>query len=237
MTEEELKKAKEELEKKQKEVEEKEKLLAETDKKKKEKEIEKFPEEAQKIIKELREENANRRVKNKEIEEKATKMEKQFTELQDKLTKVFGGGKETEEKPEELAAKLKKETEKVKNQQRFISLAYENNIKKENIDYFRYLVEQSERTLTDGQELPKQALDDIVKKVNAVSGSNKNTTSAGGDPPKGEGAGTTNVSSVTLDEFKKMSLLERSNLYHSSAEVYNKLEAKLLQSKGGSLIQ
>ena len=193
------------------------------------KDIKDFPEEAQKVIKELREENAKRRVEGKQLEEN-------FGDFKKKLAGALGlDGKD--EKPEEVAERLRQEKEKLEAEHKMTTMAYGLGIKKDDIDYFSYLYNTAQKNLDAGQTLPQKAFDDIVEKVNRVSDKSNNSSSVGGSPPSdgGEGGKKDDLGKTTLDEFLSMDFVAKSELCSKDAATYEKLSAEA-RKKGKSLI-
>ena len=196
----------------------------------KKKDIKDFPEEAQKVIKELREENAKRRVEGKKLED-------DFGGFKKKLASALGLDDE-KDKPEEVAKRLLKEKNKIEAEHKLTTLAYGLGIKKDDIDYFSYLYNSAQKNLDEGQTLPQKAFDDIVEKVNRVSGKSNNSSSVGGSPPSdGEGGSDDKekLGKTTLDEFLSMSFVQKSELCSKDAATYDKLSAEA-RKKGKSLI-
>ena len=185
------------------------------------------------MIKELRKENADRRTKAKELEDKVKKSSDEVGSFKSSLLKALGGSEDENTKPEDKVAELIKKNEQLEYERGLTQLAFTHNIESKDLKYFEFLVLQASQALKDGAELPEQALKDIVDQVKSVSGSKEKATSTvGGDP---QGKVDPQAEGTSLDDFKKMNIVEKQKLYDKAPETYEKLKKELLKS-GGSLI-
>ena len=179
-------------------------------------------EDAQEAIKALREENAKHRTTNKELGEKFGKMESG-------LKSLFGEegdpdpNKPIEDKIKALEARLQQEAEIREAREAeaaLTQLAYDHKIPNEERDYFEFLVDRELGKLQEGEALSEEALEEVAKKVRAKSApqSTSVTDGAGAPPIPSNKEGVT-----TIDEFKTMSMGQKSALYGKDPALYEKL--------------
>lgn len=179
-------------------------------------------------IKRLRGENANRRTTNKELDAQL----KAFSDTLGKVTKHLGIDEKAD--PVEVAKKLSETNQGLELEVSLLQLARTHNIPADQDDYFRFLLSKEFEKLKDDEELSDEQIEAVVAKVNSVkapAGSGgENKTGLGdksGDgkkkdpPPAGGGK-----NEVTLEQFKKFNVVQKSELYNSNKELYLKLQAE-----------
>lgn len=169
--------------------------------------------EAQKLIKDLRKENADSRKKNKELSESHVGLKKALVEA--------GVIEEADEKPEE---KLKTVSQGLANSQTRIAIleaTIEHGVSKDDSEYFAYLINKAANELEEGEELAEDEIAEIAKKAkrNQASGSTSVNGKGGKKDPDGK-------AETTLDEFIRMTMGQKSELYTSKPELYAKLMAE-----------
>lgn len=173
------------------------------------------PEKVKKELKKLRRENASRRVSAKEANEKLAVTEEQLKKIKQTL------GLEEEESPEDKIAALTAERDAMAMEMQLNSIAGELEIPAKGQKYFKFLVGEKLNELEEGEELTDEDLEEIAQEVKGMGGStNKpNSTGLGGkkNPPPGSG------DSMTVEQFAKMSLTEKSQLYTKNPKEYDRL--------------
>lgn len=181
------------------------------------------PEKAKAEIKRLRDENAKARIKNKETSQRLTTLEQTFGGLK----KALGVSDDKELTPEELKAereRLMAERDALLVDQQLREMESEHSIPKEHSKYFRFLLNEKLESLEEGEELPQEDLEDIVKQVKSLGGTKKSGNStglnSGGAPSPKEGTGD-----LTVEDFAEMTLGERTALYTKNPQEYNRLFA------------
>lgn len=188
--------------------------------------VEKLPENVKAYIKSLRDENAKHRTKNKDLGSKNEKVMKALVEA---------GIIEPsdEEAPEEKLKSVSSKAQALELRAAMLETAVEYNIPKDSLDYFEFLLQKALDGLEDGEELTEEQVAELAKKVKgntqhtgtkstSVSG---NKSGAGAPPPGGD------KSAVTLDQFTRMNMGEKSSLYQKSPETYNQLVAEAKAKK------
>jgi transcriptional regulator with XRE-family HTH domain len=177
-------------------------------------------EELAKIVKKLRVENANRRTTAKALEGRLTTSE----ETLGKLKQALGIEKDDvspEEKVKAFEAQLSASQLEIGIQQ----LAIQHGVTGDQFEYFQFLFHKQLEALGEEEEMSEDAVSQIIAKVQSVGGApNKPTATgvgAGGQPAPSPTRGD-----VTLEQFSKMNIGERSGLYSKNPTLYNKLFAE-----------
>lgn len=198
--------------------------------------LSKQPEAVQKLIKKLRTENAGFRTKNKEFSTKQAAMKKLLVEA--------GLAEDDSASPEEQVQALTSQTTALGVRNAILEACVEFGVGKDQRKYFEFLVNQELEALGEDDELSDDRLAEIAEEAKAlkVSGGNARSTSVGSGKGKGggqgAGAGAGNGQpppegggdkAVTLEQFMKMNVLEKSALYKKDEQLYIRLrdEAKL----------
>ena len=205
----------------------------------KENSIDKFPQEAQEAIKTLRGENAERRVFAKKLEEKHLKLEKELTEMKSGFSKALGLEGKDDLSPEEALKKLtfekeevKKENKKLKKDIELKEMVNKHGINPKMSDYFSYLLTSAKSILAEGENLPDHAVQDIVKKIKDLGGEPASVGVGGSIPnPTGEEGSGKTPQDITLDDFVRMNMAEKTQLYSLDKTRYTKLFQEALAKK------
>jgi transposase len=182
----------------------------------------KWDDETKTYIKKLRSENASHRTKNKELNSqlKAEKTRKK------EILKAAGIEEESEN-PEEKIQSLSTNNQQLAYRAAILESAIEHGISKDDVDYYEFLVSKAMSELADEEELPVEKLKEIVGKVKKKSRGNTSVDGKGDEPPPGDGGKGT----VTLEQFAKMSITEKSQLYVKNSDLYSKLFAEAKAKK------
>lgn len=181
------------------------------------------PKKALAEIKKLRSENAERRTKAKDFETKFNAMQAKFERLQ----QFFGNEGQEEIDPEEHIAQLYGALETTEVEASVNQLARIYNVPIEHDDYFRFLLNQRFATMEEGEEIGEEDFEAIINKVQALGGVQKNvSTGVGAKAPNPGEQG-----SVTVEDFKKMNTLEKSDLYTKNPTLYAKLSAEAMMRR------
>lgn len=169
-------------------------------------------EKTKKHIAKLRKENAKYRTKAKTADERALKLEQG-------LKGLVGG--EDDVSPEEKLKNLQSQQEQVSFRAVVLEAALEHGVPKDKLKYFSFLIQEKLSELAEGEELTEENLIEIAKDVKSSGGSGKppGRTSLDGNPPNPNGK----KGDVTLDDFVKMGITERSKLYSTNKGLYDQL--------------
>jgi hypothetical protein len=178
----------------------------------------KLDEATKNYIRKLRNESAKYRTR-------ANQSKQELDDTKKRLSKL-AGGEDDEAPPEQVIEALSTRSAVAEFDNAILTLAVENNITKEGLSYFRFLVNEQAGQLEEGEELDEEVLATIAKQVRKVHGqaSGQNNSSAGtganggGQPPKPGADG-----GVTLDKFCQMGVLQKSKLYQDNPELYTRL--------------
>jgi len=183
------------------------------------------PEELKKYILQLRKENAKHRTKAKNLEDSSTTAEQKLQEMRSNLAKALGLEGEDEVSPEEQVQHLTSYTQQLEIQSALMETALVNGVSANELGYFKYLLAERLEALEEGEELGEEEMAEIVGEVKRVSAAKSASTGVGTKAPA-----PTNTSSggVTVEQFMKMSVTEKSQLYMRDKSLYERLveEAK-----------
>lgn len=174
--------------------------------------LESLPKSAQDYIKSLRSENAKHRTKNNNL---LTKQEKL-----DKALKLLSG-EDDDEDPAVKLETLQKDYSDTVTKNAILELALENGVSgAENFEYFEFLMSKKINSLEEGEEMTEEDVEEIVSKCSKGAGNKANTsTKTGGKDKKPD----EQADEVTQEEFNQMGMVQKSKLYQSNPELYNKL--------------
>lgn len=183
----------------------------------------KLDEKAKKKIEKLRAEAAKHRVDKNQFR-------KELDDLKSGLKKALGG--EGDEPPEKTIESLKLKTEAQTLELLMLKTAMENGISQpDSVEYFQFLIGKELDALSDGEELSAEKIEEIVKKTKKAAG----TASAGNggntsvnDKNKPNPDGGKGYDGVTVEQFARMSMMDKSVMYEKSPDRYAALikEAK-----------
>lgn len=175
--------------------------------------------EANKEIKRLRAESADRRTKNKTLEESITSLSEKLGKINTHL------GIKDDVDPAEQLQGLTAQNEQLSIEISLQQLARTQQIPVEHDEYFRFLIGKKFEALKEGEELSDEAINEVVAEVKKYSGfkGNKSTGLSGGQAPAKNGEGGKG-DEVTAEQFKKMSLVDKSKLFEENKELYLKLQ-------------
>lgn len=175
----------------------------------KKKTIFKSQEDAEKEVLRLRKENARQRLKNKEL-----------AKAQKKVKAAVGD--DEEDAPEEQDDSLAAENAALKLELGVAELAAEHGIPKERRKYLKMLIAERCEDLEDGEELDPETLEEIIAEVQALGGGVKKGGSTGVNT-KNQPDAKKKTGDVTVEQFAKMNTGEKSALYVSNPDLYNRL--------------
>lgn len=182
-------------------------------------------EEAQALIKSLRKEAGDRRTENKSLKDKLTGYDNQFKQIKGHL----GIKDEEEDTPENRIAALTQNNDQLQMDLSIMQLARENGIAPEDDKYFRFLLAEKFEGLGEDEELSEEALTEVLTQVQAVSKKKpaSSTGQGGGKKPNGE----QDKGAVTVEQFAKMSLSQRTEIYDKNPTLYSELMSKARSSR------
>lgn len=182
--------------------------------------VDKLPDWAQKQIKDLRKESAKNRTSNKSLNEK-------FEAMQKGMKQALGLEDADDVNPEEQVTKLSNANHNLEFQNAVLALAVEHGISNEKLDYFNFLMAKEVEGLEEDAELDDDAIKVVVQKVKGLNAKAADSSVDGEDEdnnPEGD-------SSLTLDGFVSLNVLEKSALYRKDPDTYNKFMAEAKRKK------
>lgn len=176
-----------------------------------------LPEWAQKEFKSLRAENADKRTKSNNLQ---TRLEK----IEGGLKSMFGE-EDDQMTPEDRVSHLSKVNEESEFNNSILMSAIQNGIGADELEYFSFKMNKALDGLEEGQEFSEDQFAAIVQDVKGRMGKAQGNTSVngkGGEP--NPNSGTT----ITVDQFSKMGLMEKVKLKRENDPLYSQLfsEAK-----------
>ncbi len=177
-------------------------------------------------VKKLRKESASYRTKAKQLEEKF-----------DKLVKaVKGDDSDDSADPVEKAKQIAAEQARVQDlefKNQVAELAIENGLGAKEHKYLKFLISEAASQLDEGEELSEDMLEGLIKEAKGVSGpksggstsvdANKN----GGDKKNPDNKGE----AVSLEEFVKMTFIEKGQLFGKNPDLYKKLTSQAMDRR------
>lgn len=177
-------------------------------------------------IAKLRKENAKHRHAKKEAYQAKTDAETKLAAAK-KLLGVEGDDESLEDKikaRDQRIAELEMETH-------LRNIESDLEIPKEHGEYFRFLLSKEFEKLKEGEELADEVLEGIVEKVKTLGGGKgkqqqSTGLDSGGKPNADEGKGT-----LSVEQFVKMSVGEKSQLYVKNPQEYNRLFSAAREKK------
>jgi len=175
----------------------------------------------QNYLKKMRAENAKHRTR-------ANKVETELEGVKAKL-KGLAGGEEDDTPPEKKIEELASSVNSLSMENAILSIAVQNNIGSDGLDYFKFLVGKRAGELEEGEEITDEDLKPIIAEVRAKIGSKTTTstsvtTSQGNTNPNSSG-------DVTLEQFAKMGIMDKSTLYRKNPKLYESLMAQAKDKK------
>lgn len=182
--------------------------------------VSKLPAAAQKLIKDLRKESADNRKKAKAAIEGNAKLKKSLVEA--------GFIEDDSEEPAEKVKKLSSQVGESQFNSAILESAIEHGVAKEDLKFFRFLVNEAVGELDEGSELGEEKIAELAK---AAKRSDKKPNKTSVD---GKGGGKPGASDeLTLDQFVSMNMGEKAALYTKSPDLYN---AFMKQAKEKNLL-
>jgi len=181
----------------------------------------KWDEKTKAYIKKLRDESASHRTKSKDLASKLQLSEKQKKDI------LKAAGIETEsEKPEELVKVLSAGNNELAFRTAVLQSALEQGIASDDVEYYEFLIRKATAELDESDELSEDALRDIAKKCKKTKSTSTSVGNGGKSPPNPDGN-----SQLTLDQFVRMNISEKSLLYQKQPELYSQLWAEAKSKK------
>lgn len=177
-------------------------------------------------IKALRKESAKYRTKARSSEDK-------YTNLATKLGQVVGGEDgDTKLSPEERAQAFEVQAGTQALETAILHQALEHDVPKEGLKYFRFLVAEALEELEEGEELDEDRMSELALEAQTKAGGKRSAktsvTSADGDAGKGGKKAPGGGGEMTVGQFQKLSIGEKSAMFKENPDKYQKLfnEAK-----------
>jgi hypothetical protein len=160
---------------------------------------------------------------------------KNLDESHNKLKKALveaGIIENDEEAPEEKLKTVSAQNELASFNNAVLESALEFGVSKADLKYFRFLVQEKVAELKDGEELDDAAMGEIAKQAKRTQANGGGSTSVGSGGGEGGSAPKPGASDgVTLEQFCKMNMGEKSALYLKNAALYNQLIAEAKSKK------
>jgi hypothetical protein len=183
--------------------------------------VDSLPQEAQDLIKSLRNENAKYRTEKNNFQTRLENIESGFKQM-------FGEGDGQELTPEQQVEQLSAGYEQMSYQNAIMGLAYENGIPMDNYEYFNFLMDKAVNSLEEGQELSEEQLLEVIQRSKGFNQTMDNANSSvdgqAGQAPEGN-------QGTTLEQFLKMNVVQKSELYRNKPEIYNSLFAQAKEKR------
>jgi hypothetical protein len=171
-------------------------------------------------IKKLRDESAKHRTKAKELETQFSQMNAKFDGLQKGLKSALGIEGE-DDSPEEKIQMLQQTNEAAVFESAVLNIALENAIPSDQVSYLKFLIADKAGSLEEGQEIDEEMLSEIVGKVKLVGGKPKGAASSVTATKTPDNGGA--AASMTVEQFAKMTLSEKSQLFQKNQKLYDEL--------------
>jgi len=190
----------------------------------------KWDESTRNYIKSLRDESAKHRTKSKELQTQFAKLTGEVDALKGGLRKALGGKEDDTSSPEEQVGQLTSQNEQMAFRLAVIESALEHGISsKDQLEYYEFLVQKKATELQDEEEISDEAMTEIITKVKAFSKpQGTSTTSVGGKKPAPSDSSN---QAVTVENFAKMSITEKSALYSKDPAQYTQLMTAAKEKK------
>lgn len=183
--------------------------------------VSKLDPKVQKLIKDLRNENAGSRKSNKALTESHGKLKKALVEA--------GIIEDDEEAPEEKLKAITAQHEVSVVNNAILETAIEHGVGKDDLKYFRFLVQEKFETLGEDEELDSDQLAELAAEARKRSGTQATGSTSVTEKGKAPAPGATGA--VSLDQFVKMNMGEKSELYTKNPATYNQLMAEAKSKK------
>jgi hypothetical protein len=186
-----------------------------------------WDEKTRKYIASLRDESAKYRKGKKDLEGQFTSLKSQFDTLQGGIKKAIGLEEDNELTPEERVQHLSQAVEGSNLRMAVLENALAHGLNIQQTEYFEFLMGKELAGLEEGQELDDEAMEAIIAKAKGTVGGQPPPTSTSVGS-KGGAPDPNKSGEISVEQFGKMTLSERSRLHQKNPELYTKLfqEAK-----------
>lgn len=161
-------------------------------------------------IKSLRKEAAGYRTN-------ANQLKTQFEDLQGRLKSVFGGEEEQFD-PGEALQTLSGQAQELQFKNAILEMAVNNAIPSTGIPYFEFLLNQATSQLEEGEELEDEEVQQLILEAKQKSGQQMMQSSV-----SGPSANPSQKQGITVEQFAKMGMNDRTALYRKNPEMYSEL--------------
>jgi len=175
----------------------------------------------QNYLKKMRAENAKHRTR-------ANKVETELEGVKAKL-KGLAGGEEDDTPPEKKIEELASSVNSLSMENAILSIAVQNNIGADSLDYFKFLVGKRAGELEEGEELTDEDLKPIIAEVKSKLG--KSTQTSTSVTPNQNNTNPDGGGEITLEQFAKMGIMDKSTLYRKNPKLYESLMAQAKEKK------
>lgn len=183
-----------------------------------------IPESLKAYVQKLRKENAKYRTKAKNLEGESATVKEREAKVKKAMAILAGADENDELNPEELVPQLQQRVQGIEIEHAILQSAYMNGIPQDQLGYYRYQISERLGALEDGEELTDEDFAEIVAECQRVGGARasggQNTGVGTGKAPNPAPGGS---GSLTVEQFKKMSVTEKSQLYAKDPATYQRL--------------
>ena len=184
-----------------------------------------WTEEQKAYIKGLRDENAKYRTRAKERDSEVQQLSGRLSQFESGLKKLFGEDSEENMTPEQQIESLTAHAEQLEMNNAITEVAMEYGVGKDDMGYFRYKINEALSELEEGAELTEEQLDEIVTDVRARSPKPANTSVEGTANQSATPQTAQGSDEISVEQFAKMGLGEKSSLFQKNQDLYNRLSA------------
>jgi hypothetical protein len=184
-------------------------------------------EKTQSYIKRLRKESGQYRKENKTLKNNMESLSERFGRVEGGLKQMLGLEEGQEIDPNEHLAALQAQNEQVVVRSAILESALENGIAgREQLDYYEHLVMKKSAALEEGEEFTEEDFNEIISQVKKVFGNQMTKTSVTAQKPNPD-----EKAEVSLDQFAKMGVIEKSALYQKNPALYSQLMSEARQTR------
>lgn len=182
-----------------------------------------IPENLKGYFQKLRKENADRRSEVKTLKGELASYKERLTKFEQAMKEALGLGEGEEMTPEQQIQVLNSKVMDLEFRNAILETAALHGIPHEHVKYFSFLVQEASQELNDGEELSEEKMSEIVAHVKSIAGSKPTSTGvgsgSGSKPPKPQEG----KRELTLEDFRKMTVSEKSRLYANDRATYERL--------------
>jgi hypothetical protein len=185
-------------------------------------------------VQDLRKESAKYRTENKDLRTKFDDLSTKFGNLEGGLKKALGIEEENAS-PEEQIGVLTKTVDSLQFENAMGSIAREHELKGEKAyNYFKFLISEAVNELEENDELSDEQILGFADQAKKAFGNNQagtSSTTVENDKGGSENHNPDSGNTLTLQQFVKMTLAEKGNLYGKNPSLYKSLMAEAREKR------